>query len=96
MRPHFVLGVLIACLPIAAQTATHAVFTNLSLAVQPPDRSGAMMAHDPVRGRTLLTGGAGSGLDGQSFFVQGAVLVSGWNPAGAVMSDSRRGTAGVL
>lgn len=39
---------------------------------------------------------AGAGLDGQAFFVQGAVLTPGWNSAGAVLSDSRRGVFGVL
>jgi hypothetical protein len=36
------------------------------------------------------------GLDGQQFFLQGAVLVPGFNAAGAVVSDSRSGVAGVL
>ncbi|MBM4059537.1 MAG: hypothetical protein FJ265_00360 [Planctomycetes bacterium] len=39
---------------------------------------------------------AGASLDGLGFFVQGAVIAFGWNPAGAVVSDSRRGIAGVL
>lgn len=43
--------------PLAAQTATYAVFSTPSLAVQPPDRERALMAHDELRGRTLLAGG---------------------------------------
>lgn len=42
---------------LAAQTATYAVFSTPSLAVQPPDRDRALMAHDELRGRTLLAGG---------------------------------------
>jgi hypothetical protein len=41
----------------AAQTSTYAVFTVLAPPVQPPDRTGALMAHDEARNRTLLAGG---------------------------------------
>jgi hypothetical protein len=61
MRPHLVLGVLSLGLPLAAQAATYAVFTNLTPATSPPDRERALMAHDPVRGRTLLAGGIAPG-----------------------------------
>jgi hypothetical protein len=39
---------------------------------------------------------AAPALDGQHFFVQGAVLASGFNAAGAVMSNSGQGVAGAL
>jgi len=67
---------------------------------------GCSLRMDPVTTVVLSnTGGVanwsiavplGAGLDGQQFFVQGAVLTAGWNPAGAVLSDSRRGVLGVL
>ena len=57
MRRQLLLGLAFFVAPLAAQTSTYAVFTPLAPVVQPPDREGALMAHDPVRGRTLLAGG---------------------------------------
>lgn len=59
-RSSFLVPLLLAS-PLLAQTATYAVFNAPTLAVQPPDRDRALMAHDEVRGRTLLAGGLAPG-----------------------------------
>jgi hypothetical protein len=42
---------------LPAQTATYAVFSQPSLALEPPNRDQAHMAYDEARGRVLLAGG---------------------------------------
>lgn len=57
MRVTFHLWFCLLAAPLAAQTATYAVFNTPTLAVQPIARSSALMAYDELRGRMLLAGG---------------------------------------
>lgn len=57
MRRSPLLVLLLLASPLLAQTATYAVFTAPTLAVQPPDRHRAQMAYDEARGRVVLAGG---------------------------------------
>lgn len=54
-------GALLLAAALPAQTSTYAVVTDLTPAVVPPDRIGALMAYDGARNRVLLAGGQAPG-----------------------------------